>query len=601
MLMFIAAVGFTACSDSDDDYKWATVSGEQVYFANTLPAKYDVSIEDSTLTIELSRVNTATALTADITIADTTGTYSIPSSVTFPAGSKTAEIVVSFDPTVWGYDNYVEATLSIANAALTSAYGATSYTFSAGIPSPYVSLGKGKFVEDFFFGFEQAVEIKQNQENTNVYRIYGAFDQVDDGNQSEYIELTLLQPGQTLFGSPVTLDGLVYWSPFNTGYHHSTYDADIMIYHPSKFTAYSTEDTWVLSKVLAYQEDGVTPGQIQLAPVYYMDGIGGWAAYSQSTEGMVIITFPGYAPKDYSLSAEFVSQGLNRDGVAEATFSITLGEDLQSVKYALVSGIARGAIDDVIDGVIASEEALESGTYSVPFTGNGRQTLVLVGYADGEPQTTALVTFVASTYAAQDTWKSLGVGLYTEEALLSIYGANPYTYEVEIQESETNPGIYRLVNAYGEAFPYNEDGDYDASRDYYIEVNAQDADAVYIPSQQTGLNWGDGEFIIQSLGSYFLDAGYSFTQLKTGGLMGTLKDGVITFPEDGLVATLLGTGMWRVGTGIASIVLPSAVPDAAPVAKAPVRKARRVAATSKTALSKSQLIRALPLDKAVKR
>ena len=42
-IALMAVMGFTACSSDKDDYEWATVTGNQVYFSNTLPAKYDIS------------------------------------------------------------------------------------------------------------------------------------------------------------------------------------------------------------------------------------------------------------------------------------------------------------------------------------------------------------------------------------------------------------------------------------------------------------------------------------------------------------------------------------------------------------------------------
>ena len=57
-----------------------------------------------------------------------------------------------------------------------------------------------------------------------------------------------------------------------------------------------------LNKVLFYKEDGVTPGLIQIAPFFYMFGIGGWNAVSA---GNVFINFPGFEQKDYSVAVSY--------------------------------------------------------------------------------------------------------------------------------------------------------------------------------------------------------------------------------------------------------------------------------------------------------
>lgn len=130
-----------------------------------------------------------------------------------------------------------------------------------------------------------------------------------------------------------------------------------------------------------------------------------------------------------------------------------------------------------------------------------------------------------------EVFKSLGMATYTDDLISSLFQASNVTYEVEIEESEENPGKYRLVNPYGAAFPYNEEGDWDASQDYYLVIDATDPDYVIIPGQQSlGLNWGYGMMSVIGLYDYFLSTGQADeATLKAAGYCGTLVDGVITF------------------------------------------------------------------------
>ena len=118
------------------------------------------------------------------------------------------------------------------------------------------------------------------------------------------------------------------------------------------------------------------------------------------------------------------------------------------------------------------------------------------------------------------------MGLYTDDVVGPFFSADPITYEVEVQENEDVAGHYRMVNAYGEGYPYNDPGDWDDTKDYYLEIHAENPEEVYIPYQDLGLAWGYGMFSIWSFADY------------NGSAFGTLKDGVITFPENSLLVSM---------------------------------------------------------------
>ncbi len=153
-------------------------------------------------------------------------------------------------------------------------------------------------------------------------------------------------------------------------------------------------------------------------------------------------------------------------------------------------------------------------------------------------------TEIESVTFAEAPWTSLGMCEYTEDILASMFyfmddGDMVCTYEVEIQENTETPGLFRLVNPYGEAYPFNEPGDWDDSREYYIEINATDPDGVYIESQDTGCDWGYGRFYVWSYADYLYQYGFGTRDaIKEMGWCGTYADGVITFPLYGLVLSI---------------------------------------------------------------
>lgn len=143
-------------------------------------------------------------------------------------------------------------------------------------------------------------------------------------------------------------------------------------------------------------------------------------------------------------------------------------------------------------------------------------------------------------------WQSIGKALYTEDVAGSPgFGLQCLTYEVEVEQAVENPNIIRMKNAYGAAFPYNEPGDYDTKKDYYITFNCEDPEGIYIDGWcEMGMDWGYGMFSMTSYGYYMMANGYSFETVKAAGLMGTLdEDLCITFPVKGLVMQMADWGM----------------------------------------------------------
>lgn len=573
LLIVMALTAFTACSDKDD-YQWANVPGNaQVYFSNTLPSQQNISNKTNSFTIPVNRVKTDDAITVGISLTSEDNFLTAPSSVSFAAGEKTANLTISYDPESLVYDEFKEATLSIADASYTTPYGVSTYTFKAGVQSPYESLGNGTLVEDYLWGYTCSVNIMQNQEKPNVFRIYGASAPVNGGSASDYLEVTVCLPGDEFRGVTVTQNDLVYFADYNTGYHHSSYDADIMLYHPSKFTATNPEEFWLYNRVLAYQEDG-TPGQIQLAPRYYMDGVGGWNA--SQTDGAVVITFPGYTPMDYS--AELAASGIFTDlaGNVFAQAIVALGADATIVKAVVVDADADP--EAVADAIVAGEletTDVEDGVINVPIPegASGKLQIVLVVLDEEGAAKTICASGFEYYGGAASPWQSIGIGLYTEDFISSVFDADPVTYEVEIEENTEHPGLYRMLSPYDGKYPYNEEGDWDDSSIYNIEVNAEDPEGVYIEQQATGVDWGYGPISIMSWGARYL-ANNDFEEVKAEGLLGTLKDGVITLPvleretDDGTAyyqgLTVMGTsGYYGCTNGAFKLVLPEAVPASA--------------------------------------
>lgn len=567
-LMFVAyCCLFVACSD--DDYQpGAPAEGEGFFFSNTLSSKINLDSKATSFEVQLGRSVTGNAATANLTVEDPSGKFTIPTSVEFAADAATATLTISYDPTIMEYDDYITVTLSLKDAAQTTPYGLASYTFSAGIPAPWKTLGKAAFRDAFVFEKTYQVELQQNEDNPDIYRLVNPYAAalkaeelpVKDGvSPSEYLTFRLLHPGNVLGKVTISGDGLVYFDPCTTGYYDTEQKQVIELDHPALFSSLATEESWQYNKVTTYQADG-TPAVVQLAPMYYMDGIGGYN-YTQKDD-MITIVFPGYVVADYSVSATYTGRYTDIGGTTYATANVTLGKDVESAKVGIVKGNnLSDAVAGIINGTLESIEITKSESVSIPCGEAGMHSIVVVSYGKDEAQKSGHATFHFPDTGVSK-WKSLGMAEYTDAFVAPAYGATDYpTYNVEVEENENIPGVYRLVNPYGAAYPYNEKGDWDDSRDYYMEINASDPDGVYITVQNTGLNWGDGNFYVYSYAAYNLDNGVSLEDAKAEGLCGKMENGVITFPAETLLYGFLDEGEdfgFTGEKGEFKLVLPSA-------------------------------------------
>lgn len=152
------------------------------------------------------------------------------------------------------------------------------------------------------------------------------------------------------------------------------------------------------------------------------------------------------------------------------------------------------------------------------------------------------------------------VGLYSIQS--ATFNPNP-ELDVEIYERSDVKGLYRMKVYGGTNFIRSFTGgnySYAEDKDVWTTVNASDPDKVYLPLQTAGVtfNSGDGEV---SFGSYVPE---NFSLDESAAQYGTMKDGVIEFPVQGImitIATLDGYAYANMN-GLTRILMPGVtVPD----------------------------------------
>ena len=450
---------------------------------------------------------------------------------------------------------------------------------------PYTSIGTGKMLDQFIYDDETYfnVEICRNDMVPNMYRIMAPYDEMlEEGgykpgyyNQgpSEYMELTILPAGSEYADQTLTQE-YVHFSDTRTGYYISNYDyndgsstdGEVWALFPACLSNSRDQSYWVNNIVAEYQDNGL-PGEIVLAPRYYIFGVGGWSRVD--VYGCISILFPGYVKADYSLGVTYAGVFTAPDGTVSAVADVEAGSDATDLRAIVWSqDDDASAIADAIAAGELEAESVEAGRIQVAFDPvelGSQLQLIVVAVAEGEAKNVATANF--EYYTGADPWETLGTGYYTDDLVASVFGEEPPTYEVEIMyNSET--GIYRLMNAYSNSvYPY---ADNDCAEEgSYIEVNAKNPNGVYIDKQELGFNWGYGDMAIQTWGARYL-ASYSVEELIGYGYLGKVENGTITFPiftrtaTDGSEAMYqgllyMGTSGYYAGTnGKVEITLPDA-------------------------------------------
>lgn len=258
-------------------------------------------------------------------------------------------------------------------------------------------------------------------------------------------------------------------------------------------------------------------------------------------------------------------------------FTVYGGNKLTDVKIGVYpsADVEKYGMDVIVSDLRYEDEKVNA---SVPadtlalINSNVGYTDLFTGLKDGTAYTlvvwgtngmqTKVATAEYTTTKNPEVFKSLGKATYTDDIVGPLFEADPVTYEVEVEESQDNPGKYRLKNPYGEVYPYNEPGDWDDTQDYYLVIDATDPKYVSIGLQDLGLDWGYGMMSVIGGAEYFIESGQATEdQMKEAGYYGTLKDGVITFnPKTLFVAD--DDGMYYANmNGAFKVVLPSAKAD----------------------------------------
>lgn len=580
VLPFLA--GLTACSEEHAEYTAAeAVGGVQVFFPLSAQSAYSLSKADTGIDVTIMRSTTDGESTVNLSATQSANSslqFNVPASVTFADGESTATLTLTFDADAAEFEDPDTVLISIKDEDYASPYTNTTYQFVATLPAPWVDLGMALYREDLMTTFFSVpnevyqVPIQEDQTRPGVYRLlnpYGAYYPYnEDGDYDPDVDCYMVIHAEDpdhvwVEAHETTMD----WS-------YGTFFFTSMV---ANYLANGNSMEAILANrpdVFGTLVDGIITMPVQsmlISMADYNDG----GLYYANNNGLFAIALPGHdlVSYDYSARVSFVGILKGADESNQAVVDLTLAEDVASAKYAMTDASVSEATaaNGIVSGELTeAEEISASGRVYLPLSDDGKYRVTVVTFdANGEAQESASTTFEFE--ASGSAWASIGMATYTDDIVGPLFEAPTVTYEVEVYTNENKPGIYRLKNPYGEAFPYNEPGDWDDSKDYFLEINAEDPTSVYFEEQELGVDWGYGMMSAVSDAARYLAAGYDVETIKANGIeFGTLKDGVITFPVKGIVVFDDDGGYYGNTNGAFKLVLPGAAGVKAH--KAPARK-----------------------------
>ena len=172
-------------------------------------------------------------------------------------------------------------------------------------------------------------------------------------------------------------------------------------------------------------------------------------------------------------------------------------------------------------------------------------------------------TFKAGATEWMDITSNKSMGAFRDDAISSLLGIDPPTFDVKIQKSVVEEGKYRILNPYkawADEYAEKNEATYDGADHYWI-INATDPDYVYVEPCETGVDLGLGAVTATSFVANYLSQGVTLDKIKVAKpeLFGKLEKGVITMPAKSLLL-IMGDKMYYGGiNGLFSVALPGNV------------------------------------------
>ena len=277
---------------------------------------------------------------------------------------------------------------------------------------------------------------------------------------------------------------------------------------------------------------------------------------------VLLLPLTSCSDDDYPLVPEPTGQEVYFS--ATLATSYTLSRDASTVEIPVMRVKTEEA--ETIQLMFEDESGLFTIPNSVTFAAGASSAKIVISYnfEDLTPSTTYPISLLVMGNQSEwgqsqvqvklvvaAPWIKLGTGLFRDDIVASAYnGIEPSDHEVAIYEYDGRPGYYYLESPYnaqllGEWFDMDPSQLGNNVQAVQFIIDATDPDAVVIGSPSNP----------QPLGCILGEDGWLYTYSE---MPGTLVDGVITFPQEGLMIMFSETpGAYKVNSNsMFRVVLP---------------------------------------------
>ena len=278
ILMVLSLCVFTSCEQENEGAIYNAKNQGLSFTFNAF--EMSAPANNPIISVPVYRAVANDAFTANITVTTDAAGIIAPSSVSFAAGEKKASIDINLGEEL-GVGKIVDITIALSEADA-SIGGVSETVVSAFKEYVFETLGMGTFQDNWAFGPEFLYEVEiQKAIGFDRYRVIDPYKDGltnDDGLWENWIAMGTRCPYIEFWE---TGEGdLILFNNYALGINYQAVGSQpIRAYHASSFSGTTPE----FSKKL----DDKT---YQLAPYYYINGLGGWN--NTEYDGVVVITLP---------------------------------------------------------------------------------------------------------------------------------------------------------------------------------------------------------------------------------------------------------------------------------------------------------------------
>ena len=276
ILMLLSLCVFTSCEQENEGVIYNANNQGLSFTFNTF--EFSAPANNPVISVPVYRAVADEAYTSSITVSTSAPGVTAPSSVSFAAGEQETTIDINLGSEL-GVGVIATITITL-NEADASVGGVAETEISAYKEYVFESLGMGTFQDNWALGGTYSVEIQKAQ-GFDRYRVIDPYKEGltnDDGEWENWIAMGTRCPYIEFWE---TGEGdLILFNNFALGINYQAVASQpIRAYHASSFSGTNPE--------FSKKVDNKT---YQLAPYYYINGVGGWN--NTEADGVIVITLP---------------------------------------------------------------------------------------------------------------------------------------------------------------------------------------------------------------------------------------------------------------------------------------------------------------------